>query len=372
MNPIVLAQATSEGLANACGDAPSVVCDAVYKATDNEFVARAVDWVVAKPLKVVLILVVAFVLNRLLRRSIDRFVNELIEQRENRAEQRKADEIEDGRFAALTELAIRKAQKLAIQAERSKQRAQALGTVLKSISSFIVYGLAIVISLAEFGISLGPLVAGAGIAGIALGFGAQTLVKDFLSGMFMLIEDQYGVGDIVDVGEASGVVEEITLRTTRLRDVNGTVWFVPNGEIRRVGNKSQQWARAVLDVEVAYDTNINKAIRVIKEVADTVWHDQLETATILEEPEIWGVESFGASAIAIRLVLKVEPGEQFATAREVRKRLKAAFDENGIEIPFPQRTVWMHQVAGVDDAPESAQESPEPEFHAKGAPEGTG
>jgi small conductance mechanosensitive channel len=158
----------------------------------------------------------------------------------------------------------------------------------------------------------------------------------------MLVEDQYGVGDVIDVGDATGVVEEISLRTTRLRDVDGTVWFVPNGEIRRIGNKSQQWARAVLDVEVAYDTDIEVASEVIKRVADSVWHDELEHATVLEEPEIWGVQEFGASAIAIRLVLKVEPGEQWATAREVRKRLKAVFDTEGIEIPFPQRTVWMH------------------------------
>jgi small-conductance mechanosensitive channel len=236
----------------------------------------------------------------------------------------------------------------------------------------VIYGLAVMIVLGEFGVSLGPLVAGAGIVGIALGFGAQKLVQDFLSGIFMLIEDQYGVGDVIDVGDATGVVEEVNLRTTRLRDVHGTVWHIPNGEIRRVGNKSQQWARAVLDVEVAYDTDINHAAAVIKEVADEVWREDLEHATVLEEPQIWGVEMFGESAVAIRVVLKVEPGEQWATMREVRKRLKHAFDREGIEIPFPQRTVWLHRVAEppipvVDDA-----EGEEEEFHAAGAPDGTG
>ena len=128
--------------------------------------------------------------------------------------------------------------------------------MLRSVAALVIYGLAAFIALGEFDINLGPLIAGAGIAGIALGFGAQTLVRDFLSGIFMLVEDQYGVGDIVDLGDASGVVEEIRLRTTRLRDVHGVVWFIPNGEIRRVANKSQQWARAVLDVEVAYDTDL--------------------------------------------------------------------------------------------------------------------
>jgi small conductance mechanosensitive channel len=150
------------------------------------------------------------------------------------------------------------------------------------------------------------------------------------------------------------------------------VWFVPNGEIRRVGNKSQQWARAVLDVEVAYDTDVAYAASVIKRAADSIWEDQLEAATVLEEPEIWGVEMFGASSIAIRVVFKVEPNEQWAVAREMRKRLKVAFDEAGIEIPFPQRTVWMHQVP-LDQLPAAQpppETMPEEEFRGKGAAEG--
>lgn len=358
------------GLADACGDSPGLVCEWVYDLAGNGTLARFTDWVVAKPLKVIGIVLIAWVLNRIVRRSIARFVDRLVEQRRIAAEERQAAEVDDGRFS-LAERALRKARLLADQTERSVQRAQALGSVLKSIASLVIYGLAAFITLAEFGVNLGPLIAGAGIVGVALGFGAQTLVKDFLSGIFMLIEDQYGVGDIVDVGDAAGVVEEVKLRTTRLRDVNGTVWFIPNGEIRRIGNKSQQWARAVLDIEVAYDTDIAHAARIIKEVADSVWRDSLDTATVLEEPEIWGVESFGANAIAIRLVLKVEPGEQFATSREVRRRIKEAFDAEGIEIPFPQRTVWMH---AIEEQPKPAAPPPRPGgeegFTAKGAPEG--
>jgi len=358
---------TGTALIDGCGDSPGVVCEWVFDLTGNSTVARATEWVVAKPLKVVLILVVAWVVNRMVRRAVTRFIDRLIEQRREAAERRRAEEIEDGRFAA-AERALRKANLLAVQAERSTQRAQALGSVLRSITTMVVYGLATFIALAEFGINLGPLIAGAGIVGVALGFGAQTLVRDFLSGVFMLVEDQYGIGDVVDVGEASGVVEEVRLRTTRLRDVNGTVWFVPNGVITRVGNKSQQWARAVLDIEVAYDTDINHAAAIIKQAADSVWQDELDFATVLEEPEIWGVEAFGASSIAIRLVLKVEPGEQWATAREVRKRVKAAFDAEGIEIPFPQRTVWMHNVvdAGRPPEPEPAEEE---DFLSGGASE---
>jgi len=200
--------------------------------------------------------------------------------------------------------------------------------------------MAALISLGEFDINLGPLIAGAGVIGIALGFGAQTVVRDFLAGIFMIIEDQYGVGDFVDLGDAEGIVEAISLRTTQLRDVEGSVWYVPNGEVRRVANKSQLWARAVLDVNVAYDTDVDHATRVIKEAASTVWRDGLEIATILEEPEIWGIQRLGESAVTIRLVVKTEPGEQWAAKREIRRRIKKAFDKEGIVIPFPQRVVW--------------------------------
>jgi small-conductance mechanosensitive channel len=352
----VLAQTTDD-----CG---SVVCRWVSDLSHNDSLARFVDWVVAKPLKVALIFLLAYLVNRLLRRGIRKTIDRLVREREERTRQRHEQEVEDGRFASLRARAMAKAQLLAVQAERSQQRTEALGTVLRSLASLVVYGMAAIIALGEFGVSLGPLVAGAGVVGVALGFGAQSLVRDFLSGIFMLVEDQYGVGDVIDVGDATGVVEEVNLRTTRLRDVNGTVWFFPNGEIRRVGNKSQQWARTVLDIDVSYDTDLGRAAEVIKAVADSVWHDQLENATVLEEPELWGVEAFRDSSVALRLVVKVEPGEQWTTAREIRKRLKRAFDEAGIEIPFPQRTVWMREPA-PGSAPPAATS---PDFESTGEP----
>ena len=336
MPDLVLAQTDTP-----CDSGADFICDWVFDITDNERAAEIADWVVERPLKVIVVFVVAYFLNRIVRRAIDRFVARLVADREEKRLEREKEEVDDGRFAAFQQKAVRKARQLAQSEERSKQRAQTLGTVLRSIASAVVYSVAILIALAEFEINLAPLIAGAGIAGIALGFGAQSIVRDFLSGLFMLIEDQYGVGDIIDVGEATGVVEEVTLRTTRLRDVTGTVWFVPNGEIHRIANKSQHWARAVVDVEVAYDTDLDLATRVIKEAADTLWHDRLEEATILEEPEIWGVQALGESSVAIRLVVKTEPGEQWTTGRELNGRIKRALDANGIEIPFPQRTVWM-------------------------------
>ena len=224
---------------------------------------------------------------------------------------------------------------------RRVQRAESIGALLRSVVSAVVWTVGIMMILGSFGLNLAPLIAGAGIIGIALGFGAQDLVKDFISGMFMIAEDQYGVGDVVDVGEASGVVESITLRTTKLRDVYGTLWHVPNGEIRRVGNKSQEWARLILDVGVAYDTDIDKASELILRISRELAADPDFAPLIIEDPELWGVENFGENEVTLRLAAKVAPGEQWRVARALRRRLKYAFDEAHIEIPFPQRTLWV-------------------------------
>ena len=225
--------------------------------------------------------------------------------------------------------------------ERRRQRTETIGSVLRSVTSITVFTVATSMVLAELGFDLGPLIASAGVVGVALGFGAQNVVKDFLNGMFMILEDQYGVGDAIDAGEASGIVEAVGLRTTRLRSVDGTVWHIRNGEIIRIGNMSQGWSRALLDVSVAYDTDTDLATRTIKAVADSVWQDPVLGLVVLEEPEVWGVENLGVDGIAIRLVVKTAPLEQWTVARELRKRIKAAFAENGIEIPLPQRSLWL-------------------------------
>ena len=354
----------AQTISDACGTDPGAVCEFIFDLTGSETLASLSE-ILARPIRVLLILLVAWIVNRLVRRSINGAVDSWLERRDVAAEEKVAAEEDSLRAAA-----IRKARKLAQQQERGSQRAQTLGAVLRSLAAIVIYSIAAMMALSEFDINLGPLVAGAGIVGVAVGFGAQSLVKDFLSGIFMLLEDQYGVGDVIDVGDTTGVVEEVKLRTTQIRDVHGTLWHVPNGAISRVANMSQEWARAVMDIEVAYDTDLGYAMSVIKDVADTVWSDQLDNATIVEEPEIWGVQSFGADSMAIRLVVKVEPGEQWATGREIRRRLKAAFDEAGIEIPFPQRTVWLHEVQG--EAHEERQEAPvdSSEFVPIAAPEG--
>ena len=177
---------------------------------------------------------------------------------------------------------------------RAEQRIEALTGMLRSLITFAVWLIAAFMILGEVGISLAPLLAGAGVLGVALGFGYQSLVRDFLSGLFILVEDQFGVGDIIDVdGEVEGVVEGVSLRTTRLRSVDGVVWYVPNGEIRRVGNMSQHWSRSLLDIEVAYDTDLERAKAVVKTVADGLWK---EDQAVLEEPEMWASSSSARAA----------------------------------------------------------------------------
>lgn len=336
---------TPEQVAAACdadsADAAGLVCRNVYRWTENELVAKAADWLATVPLRVLVIFLVAFVVNRVVRRAVTGFVRQMTDEDMQEARRR------------LRNLAPRPLQASgAMQPLRAASRAQTIGAVLKSTASIVIYTIATITALAEVGINLAPLIAGAGIVGVALGFGAQSLVKDFLSGLFMLAEDQYGVGDVIDVGEATGTVEVVNLRTTKLRAVDGTVWHVPNGEIRRVGNMSQQWARALLDVEVAYSTDLGKAQEVVKDVADQLWHEDTWRTDILEEPEIWGVQSLGASGIAIRLVVKTQPGQQWAVSRELNRRIKDRFDAEGIEIPFPQQVMWVRRDAGSSAAAE--------------------
>jgi moderate conductance mechanosensitive channel len=227
---------------------------------------------------------------------------------------------------------------------RRNQRVDALGAVTHSVIGLAVWSVALLTVLgATIGLNVAPLLAGAGILGVALGFGAQNVVRDVLSGMFMLIEDQYGVGDVIDVGPAVGVVEGVGLRTTRLRDVTGTLWHVPNGEILRVGNMSQEWSRALLDIGVAYGSDIDRAAEVIKAVADEMATEETYESLFLADPEIWGVEALADDSVVIRLVVKTRPGEQWAISRELRRRIKLSFDQADVEIPFPQRTVWLRQ-----------------------------
>jgi small conductance mechanosensitive channel len=305
MIAVVIATLTTQEV-EACSTDGSAACLAVYRATHNELLAKCADWFVAKPLTIALVILLALVATRLITRAIKRFVQGVEAAADNSSSM------------------------------RVRQRAETIGLVLRSVARIVIAVLAVSTILGELGVALGPLIAGAGIAGVAFGFGAQSLVKDFLSGMFMLIEDQFGVGDVIDAGDAVGTVEAVSLRTTRIRSVDGTLWHVPNGTIARVGNKSQEWSRALLDVEVAYGVDLERAQEVIKAAADSIWKDDLWSTSVIEEPEVWGVEKLGTTGVAIRLVVKTKPADQWKVLRALRQRITQAFAEAGIATPTAQ------------------------------------
>lgn len=236
------------------------------------------------------------------------------------------------------------------------QRRKTLGTVFTTAGILVIATVTLMMVLSELGIDLGPLLATAGVAGLAIGFGAQTLVKDFIGGIFILIEDQYSMGDVVDVAGVGGVVEQVNLRTTVLRDLQGVVHVVPNGEIRVVSNKTKEWSRAVLEIGVAYHEDPDRVIAILGEVAKETYEDPVFGALLLEEPVVPGVERFEDSSIVIRMMAKTVPLKQWDVAREIRRRIKHKFVEEGVEIPFPQRVVWTHHVEGPSAAPSPSEE----------------
>lgn len=296
--------------------------------------AQVGDWLLGAPLQAFLTVVVAVVVRWLLHRLINRVVASATSRRAQR----------------IAELPGRAGRVLAgatgLASQRHVQRTRTMGGVLRSVVTIIVATIALLTVLAIVGIPLGPMLASAGIGGVALGFGAQSLVKDFLSGVFMIIEDQYGVGDVIDTGEVVGTVEDVTLRVTQLRDGNGVAWYVRNGEIVRIGNKSQGWSVALVDVPIAYDEDVARAQQLLREVladfdADPEWKPKL-----LESPAVTGIESMGAGAVTLRATAKCVAQQHFGAQRELRERIKVAFDQAGVRSPaalplppYPQGTV---------------------------------
>lgn len=329
-------------------DSSDALCNAVYGWTDNQKLANASDILIGKPLAIAWLLLLFFVVRWLLHRLVDRLVS--------RAEEGVLPD-KMSRFGFLRHSAPGDDVSDLATSTRRVQRAKTMGTLLKSIITGLLLAIFGTMMLSELGVNIAPIIASAGIVGLAIGFGAQSLVKDFMTGMFMIFEDQYGVGDVVDVGEASGTVEAVSLRVTRLRALDGTVWYVPNGAITRVGNMSQNWSRAVVDVGVAYHEDIARVRRVLAELAHDLWQDDEFTGVVIEEPEVTGVEALAADEVTLRVLLKTAPLQQWAVARELRQRIKARFDHEGIEIPFPQRMVW-HRQDMASGAP-SAEETPD-------------
>jgi small conductance mechanosensitive channel len=271
----------------------------------SEFGASTGEFLLVRPLKIVLLVVIALIVTRIGTRAVRRFVRSL----HTRAP-------------------------LLANSARADQRASTVGDALAGLLKVVTWAVTVLLVVDQLGVNLAPLIAGAGIAGIAIGFGAQSMVKDFLSGLFILLEDQYGVGDVVEVAEkAHGTVEDVTLRVTRVRAVDGTVWFVPNGEIRTVGNSSMEWSRAVIDVVVPFDSDIAAMSRAIGEEAAAMEDEDAWRDAILEKAEVWGVQAMGPDGITIRMVVKTAPRQQYPVARELRARISGRLRREGVQGP---------------------------------------
>ena len=266
-------------------------------------------WLLNHALPIVLIIIVAWIARKVLKIAVSRFEKSL-------------------------------EQKGIVPSEQEK-RAKTLSGIVSTTISVTIYVVAIMMIITECGVNIGPLLAGAGIVGVAIGFGAQSLVKDLISGFFLLMEDQIRVGDVANIAGIGGLVEAINLRTTRLRDLEGKVHIIPNGAITVATNFTRDWSRALVEIGVAYKENVDNVISVLQAVGEELRNDPAFKEVILEPMTVQGLDSFGDSSVNIRLYFKTLPIKQWEVAREFRKRVKKAFDEQGIEIPFPHRTIYM-------------------------------
>jgi moderate conductance mechanosensitive channel len=296
-------------LTESCGHDPGSACRLVWDLTHSKSAAQLTQVYLGGPvtvtLKIIFVLALAVIVRAVTHRIIRRLTSRAAAP---------------GTSALLPDRA----------GERRQQRAHALGSILGNAASIIIFGLAAMTILGDLGINLAPVLASAGVLGVALGFGAQSLVGDFLAGVSMLLEDQYGVGDMITNGVITGTVEEVGLRVTSLRDVNGVVWHIRNGTIQQVGNQSQGWARAVIDFPVPYNQDFSDVREIMTRVSTGMWQEPEWHSVILEEPKVWGVQSLTSTEAIWRLVAMTTPPRQYEVERELRERIKAALDARGI------------------------------------------
>jgi len=221
----------------------------------------------------------------------------------------------------------------------AEKRARTMASLLRTVGTAFIIVVAVLMALREIGLDITPLLAGAGVAGLAIGFGAQSLIKDVIAGFFILMEDQFRVGDVIQAAGVSGQVERMSLRTTIVRDLQGTVHFIPNGEIKVASNLTKEWSRAVLEVGIDYQEDLDRTLHVLAEVGRELAADASFGPMVLEPPQVLGVESLGESQVTLRLLLKTLPSKQWDVARELRRRIKNRFDREKIAIPYPHRVV---------------------------------
>jgi small-conductance mechanosensitive channel len=305
------AKSAGDTLITACGRDPGIACRMVWDVTHSTKAASLTTVYFAGPAQFVIrigfVMVIAVVLRVIAHRAIGRITA------------RATRDSGDGGDRSHT-LLFR---------ERRQQRASALGAILSNAASVTIFGIAAVIIIGHMGLNLAPVLASTAVLGVAIGFGAQNLVQDFLAGIFMLLEDQYGVGDVISVGTTTGTVEGVSLRITRMRDVNGVVWHIRNGTIKKAGNESQGWARAVVDFPVPYQHDITQVRQMMARTAEEMFREPAWHEIMLEEPEVWGVQSLSSEAVLMRVTARTVPLRQWEVQRELTERLKIALDADG-------------------------------------------
>ena len=362
---VVQHASTSPTLLTSCGRQPGIACQLVWDVTHNAQAASFTNAFLNGPVKLglritfalALALIIRAFLHRIIRKVTERAARAPIAQlkltptmrrvRRWRA-RRKANGSAEGEGVAspaeadVTDPAgpdvanAAAGVQPAVADERRRQRLRALGTILRSATSVVVFGIAGLQILDDVGINLTPLLASASVVGIAVGIGAQSLVKDYLAGILMLLEDQYGVGDVINIGDVSGTVEAVSLRTTRLRDVSGVVWHIPNGTVGQVGNESQGWARAVIDYPIPHTADLSTVTAVLDKAAAGMWRSPRWRQVMLEKPEVWGAQDISSTGVIMRIVVRTAPLRQWEIEREMRSRIKAALDAEGIVLSPPE------------------------------------
>jgi small conductance mechanosensitive channel len=279
------------------------------KETMNEWFELIIPWLLSQGIKILIIIIAAYVLNIVLSRIISRTV----------------------RVAVVPDI------NLSLEAE--KKREDTLIRIFNGVLRVVIMLLALLMILQESGVEIAPLLAGAGIVGLAVGFGGQYLIRDLISGMFIILENQYRIGDVVNINSTGGMVEDISLRMTTLRDLNGTVHHIPHGEIKIISNLSKKFSRVNIDIGISYNSDLEKVITVINRTGMELAEDPLFKEMIISPPKFLRVDEFADSAIIVKILGDTKPLKQWEISGELRKRLKMAFDREGIEIPFPQRTI---------------------------------
>ncbi len=307
----------------------SELCRWIYQQTGQTWLASGSYYFLVKPLQILLIVVLAVIARFLLHRVIRKLVRTTSGGSVPTILRPLKERLPD---------ALREAG--GIFPERRRQRAEAIGSVLRSFATVTVYSIAVLLILGQLGVNLAPLLASAGIVGVAVGFGAQTLVKDLIAGLFMLLEDQYGVGDVVDVGEASGTVEAVGLRITTIRDSRGVLWYIRNGEIIKVGNKSQGWAVVVVDVPIGF-ASVDRGVEILREAAAGLAEDPTYADDLIDPPDVLGVEQITVDGAVLRTTVKTASDAQWRIGRELRRRLTEALAEAGISGQLPQSRLHL-------------------------------